>query len=33
MLRKLKLDREPGRLPLIEVQFNLEKGRGSNVAF
>ena len=25
MLRKLKLEREPGRLPLIEVQFNLEK--------
>ena len=32
MLRKLKLTREPGRLPLIEVQFNLEKV-GSNVAF
>ena len=25
MLRALKLEREPGRLPLIEVQFNLEK--------
>ncbi len=25
MLRGLKLEREPGRLPLIEVQFNLEK--------
>ena len=32
MLRRLKLEREPGRLPLIEVQFNLEKV-GSNVAF
>ena len=32
LLSKLKLDREPGRLPLIEVQFNLEKV-GANVAF
>ncbi len=32
MLRKLKLEREPGRLPLIEVQFNLEK-IGANTAF
>jgi amino acid adenylation domain-containing protein len=32
LLRKLKLEREPGRLPLIEVQFNLEKV-GANVAF
>ena len=32
MLRKLKLEREPGRLPLIEVQFNLEKV-GANVRF
>ena len=32
MLRKLRLDREPGRLPLIEVQFNLERV-GANVVF
>ena len=32
LLRKLKLDREPGRLPLIEVQFNLERV-GANVVF
>ncbi len=32
LVRKLKLDREPGRLPLIEVQFNLEKV-GANVRF
>jgi len=32
LLRKLKLEREPGRLPLIEVQFNLERV-GANVAF
>ncbi|SEG52627.1 amino acid adenylation domain-containing protein [Bryocella elongata] len=25
LLRRLKLEREPGRLPLIEVQFNLER--------
>ena len=25
LLRKLKIDREPGRTPLIEVQFNLER--------
>lgn len=25
LLRRLKFDREPGRLPLIEVQFNLER--------
>ncbi len=32
LLRKLKLEREPGRLPLIEVQFNLERV-GANVQF
>ena len=32
LLRKLKLKRNPGRLPLIEVQFNLEKV-GANVSF
>ena len=32
LVRKLKLEREPGRLPLIEVQFNLEKV-GANVRF
>ena len=32
LLRKLKLEREPGRLPLIEVQFNLERV-GANVRF
>ncbi len=32
LIRKLKLEREPGRLPLIEVQFNLEK-IGANVRF
>ena len=32
LLRKLKIDREPGRTPLIEVQFNLER-LGSNVRF
>jgi len=32
LLQKLKLEREPGRLPLIEVQFNLER-IGSNVRF
>jgi amino acid adenylation domain-containing protein len=32
LLRKLKLEREPGRLPLIEVQFNLERV-GTNVVF
>ena len=32
LLRKLRLDREPGRLPLIEVQFNLERV-GANVVF
>jgi amino acid adenylation domain-containing protein len=32
LLQKLPLDREPGRLPLIEVQFNLER-IGSNVRF
>ena len=32
LLRKLKIDREPGRTPLIEVQFNLERV-GGNVAF
>ena len=32
LVRKLKLAREPGRLPLIEVQFNLEKV-GANVRF
>lgn len=32
LLRKLKIQRDPSRLPLIEVQFNLEK-LGSNVKF
>jgi amino acid adenylation domain-containing protein len=32
LLRKLRLEREPGRLPLIEVQFNLERV-GANVVF
>ncbi len=32
LLRKLTLPRDPSRLPLIEVQFNLEK-LGSNVKF
>ena len=32
LLRKLHLTREPGRLPLIEVQFNLERV-GANVNF
>ncbi len=32
LVRKLKLEREPGRLPLIEVQFNLEKV-AANVEF
>ena len=32
LLRKLRLAREPGRLPLIEVQFNLERA-GANVVF
>ena len=32
ILRKLQLKREPGRLPLIEVQFNLER-LGDNVRF
>jgi amino acid adenylation domain-containing protein len=32
LLQKLTLEREPGRLPLIEVQFNLER-IGSNVRF
>ena len=32
ILRKLRLEREPGRLPLIEVQFNLER-LGENVHF
>jgi amino acid adenylation domain-containing protein len=32
LLRKLPLEREPGRLPLIEVQFNLERV-GTNVRF
>ncbi len=32
ILRKLQLDRKPGRLPLIEVQFNLERV-GENVCF
>jgi amino acid adenylation domain-containing protein len=32
LLRKLPLDREAGRLPLIEVQFNLERV-GANVRF
>ncbi len=32
ILRKLRLEREPGRLPLIEVQFNLER-LGDNVRF
>jgi amino acid adenylation domain-containing protein len=32
LLRKLRIEREPGRLPLIEVQFNLERV-GANVAF
>lgn len=32
LLRRLRLDREPGRLPLIEVQFNLERV-GANVQF
>ena len=32
LLQKLTLDREPGRLPLIEVQFNLER-IGTNVRF
>ena len=32
LLRKLKIDREPGRTPLIEVQFNLER-LGTNVRF
>jgi amino acid adenylation domain-containing protein len=32
LLRKLTLEREAGRLPLIEVQFNLEKV-GNNVRF
>ena len=32
LLRKLKIDREPGRTPLIEVQFNLER-IGGNLAF
>ena len=32
LLRKLKFERDPGRLPLIEVQFNLERV-GANVYF
>ena len=32
LLRKLPIERDPSRLPLIEVQFNLEK-LGSNVRF
>ena len=32
LLRKLPIQRDPGRLPLIEVQFNLEK-LGSNLHF
>ena len=32
ILRKLRLEREPGRVPLIEVQFNLER-LGANVHF
>ncbi len=32
ILRKSRLEREPGRLPLIEVQFNLER-LGDNVRF
>ena len=32
LLQTLKLEREPGRLPLIEVQFNLERV-GANVQF
>jgi amino acid adenylation domain-containing protein len=32
LLQKLKFERDPGRLPLIEVQFNLEKV-GANVRF
>ena len=32
LLRKLKFERDPGRLPLIEVQFNLERV-GTNVHF
>ena len=32
LLRKLKFERDPGRLPLIEVQFNLERV-GANVRF
>jgi amino acid adenylation domain-containing protein len=32
LVRKLPLEREAGRLPLIEVQFNLEKV-GTNVSF
>ena len=32
LLRKLKLEREPNRLPLIEVQFNFERV-GENVRF
>ena len=32
LVRKLRLDRESGRLPLIEVQFNLERV-GANVSF
>ena len=32
LLSKLQLERDPGRLPLIEVQFNLEK-LGTNVRF
>jgi amino acid adenylation domain-containing protein len=32
LLQKLKFERDPGRLPLIEVQFNLERV-GTNVQF
>jgi amino acid adenylation domain-containing protein len=32
LLRKLKIPRDPGRMPLIEVQFNLERV-GANVRF
>ena len=32
LLRKLKFERDPGRLPLIEVQFNVERV-GANVQF
>ena len=32
ILRRLRLEREPGRLPLIEVQFNMER-LGNNVYF